>query len=348
MAKKFLIIISSVFLIFASLTTTKPKIYVIGDSTACVYNSSQFPLTGWAQVLPGFLNMDSTEVADSARSGCSSKSYYTEGRWTPIKNALKKGDYVIIEFGHNDEKNDSKSTNAETTYKQYLSIYIDDAKSKGAIPILATPIERDYWNRDNKTLQSTHITSDSGDFPAAMRELAIEKNVTLVDMTALTKAYFEKVGRDSTDKLFLIFPKNVYSNYPDGSNDQTHLQERGAKTIAQLFVNDVNRQKISPFYSWIKDSFVTSNKPIPSKQQVSTSNYSFVGHNTVYISENLNLTSFTICDLNGHILNSKNLSTASRIIPLKDRNGTELSSGTYVLRYRLSDGSMKSLQIVKE
>jgi lysophospholipase L1-like esterase len=348
MAKKILIIVSSVVLVFASLTTTQPKIFVIGDSTACVYNSSLYPLTGWAQVLPGFLNMDSTEVADSARSGCSSKSYYTEGRWTPIKNALRKGDYVVIEFGHNDEKTDSKSTNAETTYKQYLSIYIDDAISKGAIPILATPIERDYWNRDNLTLQKTHVTSDSGDFPAAMRELAIAKNVTLVDMTALTKAYFEKVGKDSTDKLFMIFAKNVFANYPSGYNDQTHLQERGAKTIAQLFINDVNRQKLSPFYSWVKGSFATSNKPVKSKHQVSTGNLSFVRNNTVYINEKLNLVSFTLCDLNGRILISKNVSTASRTIPLNDRDGAELASGKYELRYRLSDGSMKSLQIVKK
>jgi lysophospholipase L1-like esterase len=352
MIKKILFVSSCALLIFATTETVKPKVFVIGDSTACKYKSSDYPLTGWAMVLQDYLNLDSAQVADSARSGCSSKSFYTEGRWTPVKNALKKGDFVVIQFGHNDEKNDSKSTNAQTTFKQYLSIYIDDAISKGAIPILATPIERDIWNRDN-TIQESHITKDSGDFPKAIRELAIKKNIQLVDMTALTNAYFEKVGKDSTNKLFLILNKGEYANYPDGKNDQTHLQERGARTVAQIFANEIVKQKLSPLDTWIKGyttpgSTAIVNNSIGSKKQVASVRNTFVKDNTIYFNEDQRVQSFILYDLNGRVLNHQEISLSNGRIPLKDRSGNALTSGKYLLQYRLVDGSKKSVQIDKK
>jgi lysophospholipase L1-like esterase len=353
MIKKILFVGACAFLIFATVETAKPKIYIIGDSTACKYTSALYPLTGWAMVLQEFLNTDSVEVADSARSGCSSKSFYTEGRWTPVKNALKKGDFVVIQFGHNDEKNDSKSTNAQTTFKKYLSIYIDDAISKGAIPILATPIERDIWNRDNVTIWESHITADSGDFPKAIRELATEKNIRLVDMTAITNQYFEKVGKDSTNKLFLILKKGQFSNYPDGKNDQTHLQERGAKTIAKLFVSEIVRQKLSPLDTWTKGSFVTNpatnvNSFLSSKKQAAKGKNTYVKDNTIFFNENQSVVSFTLYDLDGRVLNHQGLSLSKGNIPLNDRSGKTLTSGKYMLQFRLLDGSRKNLQITKQ
>lgn len=347
MIKKILLTCACAFLIFATVETAKPKIYIIGDSTACKYTSSLYPLTGWAMVLQEFLNIDSVQVADSARSGCSSKSFYTEGRWTTVKNALKKGDYVVIQFGHNDEKKDSKSTNAQTTFKSYLSIYIDDAISKGAIPILATPIERDIWNRDNVTIWESHITTDSGDFPKAIRELAAQKNINLVDMTALTKAYFEMIGKDSTNKHFMILKKGEFSNYPDGKNDQTHLKEQGAKAIAKLFVNDIVLQKIAPFYTWIKGSSTAVKTSSLLKQHYSTGKQTLIKNNAVYINEAQEVMSFRLYDLNGRILNHQTSLTGG-VVYLKDKHGNELSNGKYLLQYHLFDGTVKSLQVNKK
>jgi lysophospholipase L1-like esterase len=250
--KKMLVFYMSVLLISATYVTTKPKLYIIGDSTACIYASSQYPRTGWAQVLQSFFMTDSVIVADSALSGRSSKSFYDEGHWTPVKNALRKGDYVIIQFGHNDEKTDdaARGTLPGTTFKQYLSIYIDDAIAKGAIPILATPMMRNSW-ANNTTVSNSHITAD-GDYPQAIRDLAAAKKIGLIDATALTKTFFEKIGKDSTTKLFLNLSAGEWPNYPSGNTDNTHLQERGAKAIAQLIVGDITRQKISPPWTWIK------------------------------------------------------------------------------------------------
>lgn len=252
-----LILCLPVFLIFATVATIKPRLYVIGDSTSCIYSSSQYPRTGWAQILQNYFDIDSVIVADNAQSGRSSKSFYDEGHWAPIKNELRKGDYVIIQFGHNDEKTDdaTRGTLPGTTFKQYLSIYIDDAVAKGAIPILATPMERNSWS--GAKIQSTHVTAD-GDYPQAVRDLAAAKKTGLIDATALTKAFFEKIGKDSTTRLFLNLAAGESPNYPSGNSDNTHLQERGAKAIAQLMVGDIARQKIQPLSAWIKGSTTPS------------------------------------------------------------------------------------------
>ncbi|MBN1309743.1 MAG: rhamnogalacturonan acetylesterase [Chitinispirillaceae bacterium] len=240
-----------VFLLSMSAVTTKPKLYIVGDSTACIYSSSQYPRMGWAQVLQDYFSTDSVQVDDKALSGRSSKSFYDEGHWTPVKNALRKGDYVIIQFGHNDEKTDdaARGTLPGTTFKQYLLIYIDDAIAKGAIPILATPMERNQWNAT--AIKSSHITAD-GDYPQAIRDLAAAKKIDLIDATALTKVFFENIGKDSTTNLFLNLAAGESPNYPSGNTDNTHLQERGAKAVSQLIVNDIAYQNLLPLSMWIE------------------------------------------------------------------------------------------------
>jgi lysophospholipase L1-like esterase len=270
-----LVLFLPLFLISATIVATKPRLYIVGDSTASIYALSLYPRTGWAQILQNFFITDSVIVADSAVSGRSSKSFYDEGRWTSIKNSLRKGDYVIIQFGHNDEKTDdaARGTLPGSTFKQYLSIYIDDAIAKGAIPILATPIERNSW-RNNTTLSSTHITAD-GDYPQAIRDLATTKKIDLIDATALTKAFFEKIGKDSTTRLFLNLAAGESPNYPSGNTDNTHLQERGAKAVAQLVVDDIARRKIAPLHTWIKggSTAVTLNPGISYARENQTQKY---------------------------------------------------------------------------
>jgi lysophospholipase L1-like esterase len=224
-----------------SAASTTPTVYVIGDSTASIYGSDLYPRMGWAQPLQDFFTAACATIADKALSGRSSKSFYDEGNWTPIKSALRKGDYVLIQFGHNDEKTDdaARGTDPSTTFKQYLSYYIDDSLAKGAIPILLTPINRNNWS--GGLLKDTH-----GAYPVAMRELAQAKKISLVDTTALTKTYFERIGEAATTKLFLILAAGEYPNYPDGNTDNTHLQEKGARIMAQMVLADLYRQGLPP------------------------------------------------------------------------------------------------------
>jgi lysophospholipase L1-like esterase len=235
-------------LIAATKAVPKRKLYVVGDSTACIYASSLSPRTGWGQILQDYFKADSVEVIDKALSGRSSKSFYAEKSWDPIKAVLQKGDYVIIAFGHNDEKTEDaeRGTLPGSTFEQYLSIYIDDAKAKGAIPLLVTPIERNGWSTA-VTVKESH-----GAYPKAIRDLAAAKGIDLVDLTALSKALYEKLGKDTTtNKLFLNLPAGAYPNYPDGSVDNTHLQLRGAREIAKALAENMVKQKLATLSTWV-------------------------------------------------------------------------------------------------
>jgi lysophospholipase L1-like esterase len=205
--------------------------YLIGDSTVCNYATTYFPRMGWGQRLPNYVQT-TLVVSNKALSGRSSKSFYDEGAWTPIKAALKSGDYVFIQFGHNDEKtaDATRYTDPYTTYQQYLSIYIDNAKAKGAIPILVTPVERNNWS--GGVVKASH-----GNYPDAMRKLATTKGVPLIDLTALSTAKYQSLGQSYTTTLvFMNLTAGQYPNYPSGNADNTHFQQNGADIIARLVV----------------------------------------------------------------------------------------------------------------
>lgn len=224
---------------FNASTGQKIKLFVIGDSTASKYDASRYPRTGWAQVFQPFFVADSVEVVDKALSGRSSKSFYYEGAgWPSVKSALSTEDYLFIQFGHNDAKSDEeRHTDPYTTYKEYLKKYIDEARSKGAIPVLLTPIHRNGWS-------GSSIKNSHGDYPAAMRQLAVEEDVPLIDLTAKTATLFESYGQDVvTNQFFMNIPANVYSTYPDGNSDNTHLQDRGAFEVSNLVYKAFSEQK---------------------------------------------------------------------------------------------------------
>lgn len=216
-------------------------IYVAGDSTASTYVTTQAPRAGWAQALPVFLTSNAVAV-NVAKSGASSKSFVDLGRLDHILGLIKKGDYLLISFGHNDEKADdpARYTVPSTTYKQYLSQYVDKSRAKGAIPILLTPVERRHFG------SAGVITPSHGAYPAAMRELAAAKRVPLVDLTALSTALWNRAGVEGTKKYFMIFPAGQYPNYPAGSQDNTHFQAAGAIEVARLIATALRDQGAVP------------------------------------------------------------------------------------------------------
>jgi lysophospholipase L1-like esterase len=194
---------------------------------------------GWGQPLGELFAPECATVKDMAISGRSTKSFYEEGAWNPVKDALQSGDYVLIQFGHNDEKSEDpkRYTDPQTSYKAFLTMFVMDTRQKLATPILLTPINRNKWN--GGTLADTH-----GAYPGAMRELAQAIGVELVDLTALSKAYFERLGEAETSKLFMNLNAGQSPNYPSGSSDDTHLQESGARLIARLAMADVSTRTL--------------------------------------------------------------------------------------------------------
>lgn len=233
----------------AFISVKKPtNIYLIGDSTMADYSLEQnylqnrYPITGWGQVFQNFFNRSSLKklnniidndtvlVIDKAKGGRSTKTFLAEGRWAEIMKTLKKDDLVLIQFGHNDAAKDKPERYIDTAgYKDLLRLYVRETRQKKAKPILITPVTRNYPWKDN-VLGNAH-----GDYPQAVKDVANELNVPLIDLTRMSADFFTKKGRDFVSKnYFMNLDSGKYKAYPNGQKDNTHFQTEGAKQIAGL------------------------------------------------------------------------------------------------------------------
>jgi lysophospholipase L1-like esterase len=220
------------------------KLFIAGDSTAA--DQESFPYAGWGQMLGMYLKHD-VVVANHATSGRSSRSFIDEGRLAAIQAEIQKDDFLFIQFGHNDEKNDpERNTEPYTTYKQYLTQYIEAARSVGAHPVLLTSVQRRYFNEDG-TLQDTH-----GDYLPAMRELAAEQGVPLIDMAEKTKALYESLGPERSKALFVIGERGEFVSHPDGVVDNTHFQDYGAVKVAGLVAEGIRELNLWPLTMYLR------------------------------------------------------------------------------------------------
>ncbi len=209
--------------------TRVPTWFMCGDSTMADYGPESFPMTGWGQVL-GSLIPEDVFVENCAVNGRSSKSFIAEKRLNYIELCLRKGDRLIISFSHNDEKKDPmRFTSPRVTFPEYLTMYLDAARRQGAEPVLVTPIARRHYGPDG------HLMYTHGDYPAAMRDLAEKSGVKCVDLEAATMAMFGKAGPEGTKEIYCHVPAGS-KNYPDGLNDNSHLQTAGAVRAAKLFL----------------------------------------------------------------------------------------------------------------
>lgn len=252
--KRYCLLLLSLVCLFCAHTMAQVRILTIGDSTMADYdevkNSEEKEKRGWAQMLPYFLT-DDVQVDNAARNGRSSKSFYFEF-WEKLKETIKPGDYVVIQFGHNDEKNNGQDTDESdpkergtapwSQYRKYLKIYINDVRERGATPVLATPVVRRMFNEDGITLSErgkhnlieySDVKNDSVmNYVLAMKAVAREMNVPLVDMTALTEELVTKYGPGKSKEL-------IYCQ-----EDNTHLKALGGLMFARLFVNDLEKKGI--------------------------------------------------------------------------------------------------------
>lgn len=234
---------SLVLLFSCSCVQDDVKVFCIGDSTMSHYNlkdmdekygGTDFPRRGWAMALSAYLN-DNAEVRNEAASGRSSKSFISEGRWGKVKNEIQKGDFLIIQFGHNDEKSDDPKRFTEPfgEYKENLIKFVKESEALGAIPILATPIARRRFNAEGLPVD-TH-----GAYVNATREAAKESGVPLIDLNKMTMDYLSKLGAENSKELFLHIKPGVFENLPEGMTDDTHLSKQGACVVSEMFIEGV-------------------------------------------------------------------------------------------------------------
>ncbi|WP_051633755.1 rhamnogalacturonan acetylesterase [Bacillus sp. UNC41MFS5] len=214
-------------------------VYLAGDSTVSNYSSSLAPRAGWGQVINQYFD-DTVVVKNLASPGRSSKSFIDEGRLDSILKQIQKGDYLFIQFGHNDEKiNDpNRYTEPYSTYKSYLKQYINGARAKGAIPVLVTPVERRSFTDEGRARHS------HGKYPMAMMELGIEEHVSVVDLTAKSNVLFQELGPERSKGIVLWLKPGANKNYPNGVQDNTHFQITGAKEIARLVVEGIKESNL--------------------------------------------------------------------------------------------------------
>ncbi|MFF7792702.1 GDSL-type esterase/lipase family protein [Streptomyces sp. NPDC007991] len=204
-------------------------LYIAGDSTAAQKYTNNAPETGWGMALPFFLK--GWNVANHAQNGRSSKSFVDEGRLKAILAVIQPGDLLLCQFGHNDEKSEDPTRYTEpwTTYQDYLRMYLDGARARGARPVLATSVERRKFDASGKALP-TH-----GEYPAAMRALAQEERVPLLDIQALSIALWQRLGVEETKKYF---------NWTATEQDNTHFNPPGAIAVARLVARELLRTRV--------------------------------------------------------------------------------------------------------
>ena len=218
-------------------------LYLAGDSTMCDYAEKFAPMQGWGTALKSLVKPD-VNVINLARGGRSSKSFLAEkGRWDKILADGKPGDFVIIQFGHNDahkgEKNRYRFTNPDDTYRYYLKIYIAEARAKGMIPVLCTQTALCRFRPDGSVLDR-----EPAEYIVACREVAKETGCDFVDLNAYAREQLAAMGQQKAIKLYMTLAEGEFPNYPQGRRDRCHLRAEGAEFYAKGFVELARKQKL--------------------------------------------------------------------------------------------------------
>ena len=231
-----------VALLTASSDKQKPVIYMIGDSTMANKSlAGGNPERGWGHVLPGFFSSDII-VDNHAVNGRSSLSFMS--RWDDVYNKLKKGDYVFIQFGHNDQKTKpDRYSDPDTAYKNNLRFYINQTRAKGATPVLFTSIVRRKFGDDGR------LTDTHGRYIPACIEVAKEMKVVCIDLNNSTETLINELGDEKSRELFVWVEPGTCPAIPDGRKDDTHLNVKGARIVAGMAIDSIEKKipKLAPY-----------------------------------------------------------------------------------------------------
>ena len=211
----------------------KITVWLVGDSTMAIKEVKAYPETGWGMPFVNFF--DSTVTVDNrAKNGRSTKSFIEEKLWQYVFDNLKEGDYVLIQFGHNDEVKEKVgrySTPAE--FRANLFRFVSETRSKKANPVLITPVARRKFDSSGKIMETHHEYSD------IVRSLAKEKNVPLIDLDRKSQDMLQQFGPAASRWLFNYLDSNEHPNYPEGRQDDTHFSELGARKMAEIVLAEI-------------------------------------------------------------------------------------------------------------
>lgn len=238
-------LVAMVAAVTAAVADAPPRVFLAGDSTMA-NKPLDLPERGWGMSLGQFL-VDPALVRNHAMNGRSTKSFIDEGRWDTLVAELQPGDFVIIQFAHNDEKTEKPAlyTDPATTFRENLRRFVAEARARHATPILATPVCRRKFDVDGQRID-TH-----GAYPEAVRAVAAEEKVGLLELERLTARWLESEGPECSKNYFMWIEPESHPKIPAGRKDDTHFVEAGATKVAALAVDEMRRLNL-PLARWLK------------------------------------------------------------------------------------------------
>jgi lysophospholipase L1-like esterase len=224
---------------FVSAQKTPIVVYLAGDSTLAEKKPEKRPETGWGEMFQKYFDAKKVKIENHAQNGRSTKTFISENRWQAILDKLKKGDYVFIQFGHNDQsKEKGERYTPPEDFKKNLARMVADVRTKKANPVLLTPVMRRRFDKDGKFYDA------HGEYPDLTRTAAKDLKVSLIDMHRASERLIVKYGAEDSKKLFLQLKAGENPNYPNGIEDNTHFSPFGAEEMARLAVAEIKESKI--------------------------------------------------------------------------------------------------------
>jgi len=228
-----------------------PTIYLCGNSTVVDQNNE--PWASWGQMITRWFGPE-VAISNHAESGLTARTFIGSFRLEKILTTLKKGDYVFVEFGHNDEKEKRPGDGAWYHYQYQLKIFVDQVRKKGAEIVFCTPTQRRQFNPDGKSIRNTH-----GDFPAAMKMVAEKENVPLIDLNKMTTDLYLAVGPEESKHMLVHYPKEMYGRE---LADNTHFNPFGAYEVAKCVVMGMKQLNL-PFVKYLREDWKDFNPSQP-------------------------------------------------------------------------------------
>ena len=221
-------------------------VFLCGNST--VVDQEQEPWASWGQMITRWFD-ERVVIANYAESGLSATTFLAQLRLDKILSQLRKGDYVICEFGHNDEKEKRAGDGAWYSYSRNLKIFADRVREKGGDIIFVTPTARRFFHDDQKTLRNTH-----GDYPEAMRTVARREDVPLIELNGMTHTFYEALGFEGSKRALVHYPANTFPDQPKALADNTHFNPFGAWEVAKMIVMGL-KQMDSPLVQYLREDW---------------------------------------------------------------------------------------------
>ena len=230
-----------------------PTVFLCGNST--VVDQDNEPWASWGQMIPRFFN-DSICFANYAESGESANTFIGAGRLKKALTQMKPGDYIFMEFGHNDQKQKGPGKGAYYSFMTSLKTFIDEARARGAYPVLVTPTQRRSFDENGK-IRDTHE-----DYPEAMRWLAAKENVPLIDLNEMTRTLYEAMGVEPSKKAFVHYPAGTYPGQNRVLADNTHFNPYGAYQISKCIIEGIKKAGL-PIANYLRSDYSGYNPAHP-------------------------------------------------------------------------------------